>query len=141
MADASKDQGLGKRIKAFRAHKHLTQADLARAARVSPAYVSELEGGAGKRPSGRVLLGLADALGVTIADLLGRQVQPATVDALPEGLQEFAAERGLPHADIEMLASIRFRGDPPRSARRWALIYDTIWTSRGLDDEPSGPQA
>ena len=35
-------------------------------------------------------------------------------------LLEFAKERRLPRSDVEMLASIRFRGDPPRTSRRWA---------------------
>lgn len=126
---------LGERIRRYRSQKRMTQANLAKAAHMSAAYLSELEGGAGKRPSGRVLLGLSEALGVTIADLLGRDIRPAEKDELPPGLAEFAGERGLPDADVEMLASIRFRGDPPRTRRRWAMIYDTIRTSAGLDDE------
>lgn len=135
MTPDSPDDGLGERIKRYRADKHLTQADLAKVAGISPAYLSELESGAGKRPSGRVLLGLSEALGVTIADLLARDIGPSKQDRLPPGLAEFASERRLPEGDVEMLASIKFRGDPPRTSRRWAMIYDTIRTSAGLDDE------
>ena len=49
-------------------------------------------------------------------------------------LLEFANERKVPRSDVAMLASIRFRGDPPRTPRRWAMIYNTIVTSRALDE-------
>jgi len=135
MARKQTDEGLGERLRRFRTDKGLSQAELARAAQLSPAYLSELEGGAGKRPSGRVLLALGDALGVTIADLLGRRIAPESEPALPPSLVEFAKRRGIPDGDVKMLASIRFRGDPLRSERRWEMIYDTIRTSRGLDEE------
>src|SRR5262245_39842809 len=127
--------GLGARIRGYREDKGLTQTALADAAGLSKTYLSELESGAGRRPSGDVLLRLADALGVTIADLLGRRIAPAA-DTLPDGLAEFANQHGLPEADVAMLASIRFRGDPPRTARRWQHIYDAIRMSRALDEDP-----
>jgi transcriptional regulator with XRE-family HTH domain len=126
--------GLGARIRRYREDKGLTQTALADAAALSKTYLSELESGAGRRPSGDVLLRIADALGITIADLLGRHVAPAG-DALPDGLADFANQRGLPEADVAMLASIRFRGDPPRTARRWQHIYDAIRMSRTLDED------
>jgi transcriptional regulator with XRE-family HTH domain len=128
--------GLGDRLKEYRKGLGMSQADLARKSSVSAAYVSELEGGLGKRPSGEILLRLANALEVTIADLLGQDIRPGDGDPpVPDpSLLEFARERGLPRSDVEMLASIRFRGDPPRTPRRWAMIYDTIITSRALDE-------
>ncbi len=132
MANGGSD--LGARIRGYREDKGLTQIALADAAGLSKTYLSELEGGAGRRPSGDVLMRLADALGVTIADLLGRHVAPAST-ALPAGLAEFARQEGLPEADVTMLASIRFRGDPPRTGRRWRHIYDAIRMSRTLDEE------
>ncbi len=82
------------------------------------------------------MLRLAYALEVTIADLLGQDIRPGDGDPpVPDSsLLEFAKERRLPRSDVEMLASIRFRGDPPRTSRRWAMIYDTIVTSRTLDE-------
>jgi transcriptional regulator with XRE-family HTH domain len=125
---------LAARIRRYREEKGLTQAALADAAGLSKTYLSELESGAGRRPSGDVLLRIADALGITIADLLGRRIAPAG-EALPDGLAEFAKQQGLPEADVGMLASIRFRGDPPRTPRRWQHIYDAIRMSRTLDEE------
>jgi transcriptional regulator with XRE-family HTH domain len=128
------DQGLGERLRAFRAAAGKSQADVARDAQVSPGYVSELESGQGRRPSGHVLFRLAEALDVTIAELLGRDLAPpAPADAHPS-LKQFVQERGLDPADARMLASIRFRGDPPRTPRRWAMIYDAIIASRTFDD-------
>ena len=128
--------GIGDRLKEYRKSLGMSQADLARKSSVSAAYVSELESGLGKRPSGEILLRLANALEVTIADLLGQDIRPGDGDPpVPDSsLLEFAKERRLPRSDVEMLASIRFRGDPPRTSRRWAMIYDTIVTSRTLDE-------
>jgi len=130
------DNGLGDRIKRYRKELGMSQADLARKAKVSAPYISELESGQGKRPSGEILLRLADALEVTIAELLGQDIRPGDGDPpVPDpSLLDFAKERKLAKSDVTMLASIRFRGEPPRTARRWAMIYDTIVTSRSLDE-------
>ena len=128
--------GIGDRLKEYRKGLGMSQAELARKSSVSAAYVSELESGMGKRPSGEILLRLANALEVTIADLLGQDIRPGDGDPpVPDpSLLEFARERRLSRSDVEMLASIRFRGDPPRTSRRWGMIYDTIVTSRTLDE-------
>ena len=130
---------LSENLKRLRTDKRLSQAALSRQADVSPAYVSELEGGHGKRPSGQVLMRLAEVLGVTIAELLGENVRPGDAPLQPDpSLLEFARRRKLPGSDVEMLAGIRFRGDPPRTARRWAIIYDTIVSSQMLDELEEG---
>ncbi len=136
MANDSPSSRLAVNLRKYRADKEMTQTAVARSSGVSNTYLSELESGAGRRPSGDVLLRLADALGVTIADLLDRSITPAAVNALPDGLAEFAALQGLPEADVQMLASIRFRGEPPRTPRRWQHIYDAIRMSRPLDGKP-----
>jgi hypothetical protein len=51
-------------------------------------------------------------------------------------LLEFAREDRLPAADIDMLASIQFRGEPPRTAARWRFIYEAIKNSEGIDRSP-----
>lgn len=127
--------GLGQRLRKFRDDRGWTQAELAERAGVSKPYVSELESGAGRRPSGQILLKLADALGVTVADILGRQVVPSGDPHVPASLREFAELRGLPESDIQMLASIRFRGEAPRTQQRWEHIYNAIRTSKALDDD------
>ncbi len=122
-------------LKRYRSDIDISQAELARRAGLSRAYISELESGLGKRPSGDVLLRIADALGVTIADLLDRKIRARQSSTVPDGLREFALERSLPESDVAMLASIQFRGDQPRTARRWSMIYDTIQMSQAFDDD------
>jgi transcriptional regulator with XRE-family HTH domain len=133
------ESALSENLKRLRTDKRLSQAALSRQAAVSPGYLSELESGQGKRPSGQILMRLAKVLGVTIAELLGERVRPGDSPVRPDpSLLEFAAERSLPGSDVEMLAGIRFRGDPPRTARRWAMIYDTIVSSQMLDELEEG---
>lgn len=126
-------EGLGARLRELRHQAELSQAALARAAGISRAYLSELEADAGRRPSADVLLRLADALQVTIADLLGRTIQPEGPAQIPSGLQEFAAERGLSQDEVRMLAQIRLREGTPRTKERWAFIYNAIKGSNHLD--------
>jgi hypothetical protein len=54
---------------------------------------------------------------------------------LPASLRRFAEERRLSEEEITMLASIRFPGEPPRTAARWHHIYNAIRLSRWLDKE------
>jgi len=128
-------EDLGQRLRRFRDDRGWTQAALAEQAGVSKPYLSELEGGAGRRPSAQILLKLADALGVTVADLLGRQVLPAHDPEVPASLRDFAARKSLPDSDVRMLAGIRFRGEAPRTQERWEHIYNAIRTSQTLDDD------
>lgn len=123
---------IGRRITDLRTDKGLSLSELASIATVSKSYLSTVEKGSGSRPGAAFLFKIAQALGVTIADLVGREI---VVDsqAIPFELSEFAAERGLPQRDVEMLAGISFRGEPPRTKQRWAFIYDAIKSSAGMD--------
>lgn len=62
---------LASMIKARRTDKGLTRSDLARAAKVTPAYITQLETGQRKNPSLDLLKRIAQALGVDVAALLG----------------------------------------------------------------------
>jgi hypothetical protein len=57
---------------------------------------------------------------------------------LPASLRRFAEERHLSQEEVAMLASIRFSGEPPRTAARWHHIYNAIRLSRWLDKEDVG---
>ena len=131
---------VGGRIRRFREDRGLTLSQLAETAGVSKGYLSALENDpSSRRPSAETLYAVAAALGVTIADLLGRRLLADPASQVPEGLLEFAAEAGLPEADVRMLASIQFRGEQPRTKERWRYIYTAIRTSEPLD-EPPRPQ-
>ena len=67
----------------------------------------------------------ATALGTTVADLLGREVEVVTIEISPS-LREFAREASLPEADVSMLAGIRYRGEQPRNSADWRYLYESI---------------
>ncbi len=126
---------IGRRIRKYREAKGISGVQLAKNSGISRSYISELENGAGNhtRPSARVLYALGKALGVTMSDLLGQPLILEAPTERPESLLEFAEAAGLSQADVEMLASINFRGDPPRTAQRWSFIYEAIANSGGID--------
>jgi transcriptional regulator with XRE-family HTH domain len=126
---------IGARIARFRTDRGLTPTQLALEAQISKSYLSALESGdeAHRRPSGDTLYRIATALGVAIADLLGHAITSAADEPWPDGLLEFARRDGLPQADLEMLASIHFRGDKPKTPERWQFIYQAIKMSGPLD--------
>lgn len=135
------DGRVGERIKRYRTEAGLSLGELAARAEVSKGYLSTLEsGGRGARVSGETLYALAEALGVYMSDLLGREIlrrnSAAQETELPDGLEEFASEAGLPRADVEMLRGIEFRGAHPNSVERWRHIYNAIRMSGSLDNEP-----
>jgi transcriptional regulator with XRE-family HTH domain len=129
------DGAIGGRIRAFRKDRGMTLTDLATTAGVSKSHLSALENGSGARPGAAILHKIAVALGVTLADLIGREVRPQAPTQVPASLLEFAKAQDLPQADIDMLASIAFRGEQPRTPERWAYIYTAIKTSASLDPD------
>jgi transcriptional regulator with XRE-family HTH domain len=94
-----------------------------------------------RRPSAETLYAVAKALGVTMADLMGRELSTAAPSEVPASLREFAEEEGLPDADVQMLASIQFRGEQPRTKERWRYIYTAISTSVAIDEPGSSPRS
>lgn len=132
----AQDEPIGLRIKRFRSERGMSATELANAAGVSKSYLSALEkgGGAHRRPSAKTLYSLASAMGVAMSDLLGRPIITQAPAERPESLMQFARNRDLPEADIDMLAGIRFRGEQPRTPERWAFIYDSIRNSAGMDN-------
>jgi len=133
--------GIGANLRRFREDAELSLSALATKAGISKGYLHRLESGTTEaRPSGKTLYALAEALGVTMSDLLGRRLLGPTQADVPKVLQQFAAEEGLPEADVLMLASIEFRGEAPKTLERWRYIYNAIETSRGLD-RPRRPRS
>jgi transcriptional regulator with XRE-family HTH domain len=62
---------LGAVLKQIRERKGLSQLDLAKRAKVSQGYLSDLEAGEKKNPGIETLRKIAKALGVPVAELLG----------------------------------------------------------------------
>lgn len=120
-------KAIGKRIRHMRAQEEMSLTELAERAGVSKSYLSTVEKGTGSRPGAAVLHNIAVALGVTLADVLGRNVQPnPSSQGVPESLRAFADQAQLPETDIQVLAGIKFRGNAPRTPERWQFIYNAI---------------
>lgn len=77
------------------------------------------------------LQALADALGISIGDLLGSDEDRVQI---PESLRQFAEQERLTHADVRMLARISYRGEQPDTAAKWQLLYLAIRTTIKPED-------
>lgn len=87
-------------------------------------------------PSIQVLGRIAEALDLTVADLLGSPRVEIEDDALnvPPSLRAFLDEEGLGTPARRTLASIKFRrGEHPTSVDRWRYIWNSLELSRSLD--------
>lgn len=131
-SDETDAKEIGMRITSLRNDKGLTLSELASLATVSKSYLSTVERGSGSRPGAAFLHKIAQALGVTIADLVGRRLVADSPNIPPE-LQALASDRNLPARDVEMLAGIAFRGAAPRTRERWEFIYNAIKSSAAMD--------
>jgi transcriptional regulator with XRE-family HTH domain len=126
---------LAERLRHTRESQGLSLDELATRAKISKTYLWELERDiAGeKKPSADVLLRIAAALSVTIADLLALptvQVQKGTVE-LPPSLREFRDRMAklkppLSDQDVRDLAVMKFRGGQPQTADEWHQLYLTL---------------
>lgn len=123
---------LAERLRACREASGFSLDELATRARISKTYLWELEKDAAgeKKPSADVLMRIASALSVTIADLLSLptvQVQRNAVE-LSKSLRDFRdrmAKLGSPLSDQDLhdLAVMKFRGGQPQTADEWHQLY------------------
>lgn len=134
---------LADQIRSRRLEQGLSLSQLARLAKVSKAYLSQLENNPeGPRPSADVLYRIAFALGTTIGDLLerapsGLAEQPISI---PSSLREFAASANLSQEDIAMLAQIKHRGQQPNlKPDDWRFLYESIQRILRVDDMEDEP--
>ena len=127
-------ESVGDRIRRYREQAEFSLSQLAAEAGVSKGYLWSLENVPDKRPSAETLYAVADALGVTMSDLLGRRLLAAPPTDIPDSLRAFASDRGLPENDVQMLAGIEFRGVRPQTRERWEHIYNAIRISKALDE-------
>jgi transcriptional regulator with XRE-family HTH domain len=126
---------LAKRLRQAREAEGLSLDELATRAKISKTYLWELEKDtAGERkPSADVLMRIAAAVSVTIADLLALPVVHSHTDAveLASSLREFRDRMAklklhLTDQDLRDLASMRFRGAQPQTADEWHQLYLTL---------------
>ena len=130
------DAAVKDRLRLHRQRAGMSLARLAQATGMSKTYLLRLETDQEANPSLDVLTRIAQALDVTVADLLGA---PATrfiaAEAdIPPSLREFADAEGLSPRDFEQLASIRWRrGETPTTPERWRFILQSLHASRQFD--------
>ncbi len=118
---------LAARIHDLRRRQSLSLSETARRARISKAYLSQLEHGQRTQPSYDVLGRIATALGTTADALAGYPSrEPFLASRIPSALRAFAERNSVPEVDVSMLARIEYRGKQPASAEDWAHIYETI---------------
>jgi transcriptional regulator with XRE-family HTH domain len=125
-------------LKKHRARAGLSLAELSSATGISRVYLVRLENDSEANPSLDVLHRLADALDVTIAELVERP--SVTIDAdsidIPSTLRAYADEVGLPRQELLTLASIRWRrGEEPQTVERWRFVRDSLRASRTFDQD------
>lgn len=131
---------LAKRIREERERAGFTLDQLAGKAEVSKTYLWELEKDAKgeKKPSADVLLRIAEALSITIADLLALpavRVDETNVNLSPS-LIEFRdwmkkIKEPLTEDDLRDLATMRFRGGQPKTKDDWYDLYRLMKRSSG----------
>lgn len=123
---------LAKRIHEERERAGFTLEQLADKADLSKTYLWELEKDTNgiKKPSADVLLRIAEALSITIADLLALpavRVDETNVNLAPS-LIEFRdwmkkIKEPLSEDDMRDLATMRFRGGQPKTKDDWYDLY------------------
>jgi transcriptional regulator with XRE-family HTH domain len=132
---ASRDTGLGLRLQDLRHEQRLSISELGRRARISKAYLSQLEAGQRARPSVEKLVAIASVLQVPVSELLPRAEELPGRAGVAPALNELIDERALDSSTVDMLASIRFAGPVPRTRTRWEYIWNAIRTSELLDKD------
>jgi transcriptional regulator with XRE-family HTH domain len=128
---------LGGRVREQRDKAGLSLAQLAAATGLTKAYLVRLENKAAN-PSIEVMARIAEALDLTIADLVGGPVIRYIGDDsnVPPSLRAFADQARLSSSDVAMLASIKWRdGEQPRTSERWQYVYRSLQMSREIDTE------
>ncbi len=133
---------IGGFVRKYREIAGLTLPELAAKAEVSKAFLWEIESGKSRRPGVGVLLKIADALGVTIAHLLGRAPQDGSAALIEpevnEGLRAFINQRkrqGMPlePEEIRSLSFVQLKGGRPTTPEQWALVYGMLKEMTGGD--------
>ncbi len=123
------NQTIGQRIKQRREELQISLNQLSEKSGVAKGWLWELENekrDKDVRPSADTVFKIAEALGTSAADLLGKKIQQATTPDIPDTLKFFAQDHDLTDTDVEMLARIEFRGEKPETKDDWQYIYESI---------------
>ena len=127
---------IGKNVKKYRELRDFTLPDLATRAGVSKAFLWEIETGNSKRPGAELLYKIAEALGVTIAHLMGKgavadDAKEMIEPEINDGLRAFIKERKrlgqpLEPEEIQSLSFVQLKGGRPQSKGQWSVVYGML---------------
>ena len=127
---------IGKNVKKYRELRDYTLPDLAVRAGVSKAFLWEIETGNSKRPGAELLYKIAEALGVTIAHLMGKgatgdDAREMIEPEINDGLRAFINERkrlgqALEPEEIQSLSFVQLKGGRPQSKEQWSVVYGML---------------
>ncbi|MGZ8631195.1 MAG: helix-turn-helix domain-containing protein [Actinomycetota bacterium] len=137
-------EGLGRAIKVARTAMGLGRKDLAEAAGVSYAYLSDIETGRG-RPGSRSFLAIAEALELSPSELM-REAEAYRAQITGEPMVDRAALAPEPEADLETMIQRYSEAAPSPAARRWfhagrALAGAQLDEERGASETRLGSSA
>lgn len=125
---------LGENVRFRRQGKGWKLSDLAEKCGISKAYISDLENGAAGRPNIQYVFAIANALSVTLDELLDDAAPKRTdsskrkrlAEDLPPGLKELQMDMNLSESEVEMLAQVNFRGNRPKDKEGWRFLLEAI---------------
>lgn len=128
---------VGRRVRAERQKAGLSLSQLAGQAGLTKAYLVRLETQGGN-PSLESLVAIADALELTVADLLDRPrlVLDEEETEIPGSLRAYAEDARLSSVEVRQLASIKWRAsERPHTVERWRFIHQSLRASRSLEEQ------
>jgi transcriptional regulator with XRE-family HTH domain len=128
---------LADQIRTRRTAKGLSKAELARQAKVSKAYIGQLEDPSRKSmPSYEVIDRIALVLGTTIGALMEKTVGiEDEEEIIPEPLRRLAIEENLQKAEVLMLSRIRYRGQQPSTKKDWWFLLESIKRACSIEEQ------
>ena len=129
--DETMRRRIGDQVRVLRQRQHISQAELARRIGMRPGPMNNIEQGR-HVPSGRVLIRLADALGVSVDELLGRP--PATPGLLREPSTPYLVSAPPAAASIPHANAVTLSDDPPHDADLRAQLNEWIDCFLDLED-------
>jgi len=129
---------IGERIAALRRARNISLPDLAKQSGVSKGYLSQLENGIITNPSIDTISKVAQALDITVAELLETPSKKTTKAPLKldKALEQFIREskrkgRAIPDDVVDALSRLKKRRKPLQK-EDWAYLYETIRRVLGI---------
>ena len=139
--------GLGTRIRELRELREASLTQLAERAGIAKSYLAKVERGEVDNPGLKTLSAIAQALEITVADLIrpSQTTSPEggltrlseaedyrrVLDEAPASLQQFVEQKAsegerLSARDVRALAYAEFRGRRPQTAEDWSFLYHAL---------------